>query len=212
MAMSLQAQPKVTPETLTGLLERLCAMGACEPEGEERIAIGDVLDRIGRRSYGPLLLFIGLFALSPITIIPGMTWLAAALTLLVAGQLFLGRAFPWLPRGALNRTFPRRLLVKGVAALRPAARGVDAFLKPRLLFLSSPPALIFLAALAMIAALATFPLGFLPGAAIPPSLAIALIGLGVSARDGLVLALGALAAAVAVALASGPVALLLTAL
>lgn len=57
-----------------------------------RLAV--LLSAVGRRSYGPLLLIIGLFAISPATILPGMTTVAAVITLIVAGQMALGLKRP----------------------------------------------------------------------------------------------------------------------
>lgn len=48
------------------------------------VKLGVLMNAVGRRSYGPLLLILGLFAISPATVLPFMTSIAAAITLLVA--------------------------------------------------------------------------------------------------------------------------------
>jgi len=178
-------------ENLCSLLDRLCETVSCNPdEGAERVTLGDVLDKVGRRSYGPILLLIGLFSVSPLTAIPGTTWAAAAVTFLVACQMLIGRPNPWLPQAARETRVSRRLLVGGVNKVRPFAQRVDALLKPRLEFLSHAPFVALVALMVMAAAVVTIPLGFVPFAPIAPGLAVVLFGLGMTARDGLVLALG----------------------
>lgn len=174
---------------LNALFDQLCASVSCTTEGEEKVSLEDVLDTVGRRAYGPLLLLIGLFSISPISVIPGMTWLAATLTLVVAAQMLVGRINPWLPRRALQTMFPRRLLVNGVNRARPLARFMDSLLKPRLTFLSRPPMVRLIAAMVMAAALITYPLGFIPFGPLGPGVAVVLFGLGMTTRDGLVLLL-----------------------
>jgi hypothetical protein len=148
---------------------------------------------VGRRSYGPLLLVIGLFAISPATVVPGMTWLAAALTLLIAGQMLIGMKRPWLPRKALQAQLPGDGTLQALDKVRPWAKRVDAVLKPRLTFLTQPPFVNLIALFVIAAALVTFPLGLIPFAPLAPGLAVVFFGLGMVARDGLLLTLGAAA-------------------
>ena len=159
----------------------------------EALTVDEILSSVGRRSYGPLLLVIGLFAISPATIVPGLTWLAAALTLVVAGQLALGFKTIWLPGGALRAEVPRQQVLDGIEKAGPWAHRVDAVLKPRWSFLTAPPFVNLVGLLCVAAALITFPLGFVPLAPLAPGFAVVFFGLGVTARDGLWIALGLLA-------------------
>ena len=154
--------------------------------------MGEIFESVGRRSYGPLLLVIGLFAISPATVLPGMTWFAAALTLLVAGQMALGMKRIWLPQKALGATLPRDKVHEGLEKARPWARRIDSVLKPRLTFLAKPPLVNLVALFCIAAALITFPLGLIPLAPIVPGLAVVFFGLGMTAHDGLWLSLGML--------------------
>lgn len=194
--------PKVQKpiENLTGLLDRICSLVDCATvplEQVETVKLRAVFDTIGRRAYGPLLLAIGLFAVSPLTAVPGATWASAALTLVVAGQLMLGMQRPWMPRRLLDMEIASGALVKGVEAARPWARRIDLFLKPRLDFLARPPFVIVIGALCVAAAILTFPLGFIPLAPLAPGAAVVLFGLGLVAKDGFLLAFGAGAVAAA---------------
>jgi hypothetical protein len=185
-------KPQAPIENLTGLLDRLCSLVECQTvpaETVEKVTIRAVLDTIGRRAYGPLLLFLGVFAVSPLTAVPGLTWATAGLTLVIAGQLALGLQKPWLPGGVQNIAISSSALVTAVKALRPTARWVDAVLKPRWQFMSQAPFVILVGLLICAAALVTFPLGFIPFAPLIPGVGIVLFALGLVAKDGVLLAL-----------------------
>ena len=184
----MRAQP-VEPSNLEDVLDEIAAK--CDNDSTpDTLTLDEILDSVGRRSYGPLLLVIGLFAISPATILPGMTWFAAALTLLVAGQMALGRPRIWLPKKALQAQLPRDAVRSGVEKGRGAAKVIDKLLKPRLTVLSKPPFVNLVALMVIAAALITFPLGLIPLAPLAPGLAVVFFGLGMVARDGLWLALG----------------------
>jgi len=149
-----------------------------------------VFDAIGRRAYGPLLLLLGLIAISPLTVVPGATWAFAGLTLIMALQLTLGAQTPWVPAALSNIEVSSSGLIQAVDALRPWARRIDWYLKPRLTFLATMPFVILVGLFIMAAAAITFPLGIIPFGPVLPGLAIVLFGLGLVARDGLMLIAG----------------------
>lgn len=150
----------------------------------ETVTIADLMNAVGRRAFGPLLLLLGFIAISPLTIVPGANWLVAFITLLIAGQVVLGLQHPWLPRRALEFSFPRSALIRGVGAMGRPAQIMDQLVKPRIAIITAPPFLQLVALVAIVAALITFPLGLFPFGPFLPGLAIMLIGLGVTARDG----------------------------
>lgn len=185
---------KPEPANLEDVLDDIAAK--CDTDDTPAsLTLDELLDSVGRRSYGPLLLVVGLFAISPATVIPGMTWFAATLTLIVAGQMALGLPRIWLPRKALQAQLPRDAVKSGIEKSRGFAKAVDALLKPRLTFLSKPPFVNLVALMVIAAALITFPLGLIPLAPLAPGIAVVFFGLGMVARDGLWLALGTAAMA-----------------
>ncbi len=191
---------KPAKQNLQSLLDEMAGLVDAEKNTANGVTFRELMAAVGRRSYGPLLLVIGLFSISPATAVPGMTWLSAALTLVVALQMAVGMKRPWLPGGVLNRQISADLLTKGVKGFRPWARRIDIFLKPRLTFLAAAPFVNLIALLCAAAALITIPLGFIPFAPLAPGLVIVLFGLGMTARDGLLLLLGALGIGATVAL------------
>lgn len=158
--------------------------------GEEGVKLGLLISAVGRRAYGPLLLVLGLFAISPATVVPGMTWITALLTLLVSGQMAIGLKRPWLPKAFLNLKVPRQALFKGLDAARPWADRIDTVLRPRWQFMAQPPFVIVVALIIMATSLITIPLGLIPFAPLLPGLAVVIFGLGMTAKDGLWLSLG----------------------
>ena len=176
-----------TVNNLSSLLHSLEA----NTEGDT-VTVRAMLNAVGRRSYGPILLLLGFLALSPLAIVPGATWLVAIITLLIAGQILIGRPYPWVPSRFLKIEFPREALLQGIKMTDPYVCQVDRFLKPRLAFLTSPVFAPFVALICVAAAILTIPLGLVPFGPFLPGLTVFLFGLALTARDGFVLILAAL--------------------
>ncbi|MBR9805944.1 MAG: exopolysaccharide biosynthesis protein [Alphaproteobacteria bacterium] len=155
----------------------------------DKVSVEAMLNAVGRRSYGPILLLLGFIALSPLTIIPGANWLVALIILLMAGQILFGKKYPWLPSRVLNFEFPRSALIQGIEIADPYVCQIDRFLKPRFAILTEPPFVQLVALVCIGAALVTFPLGLIPFGPVLPSLTVLLFGLALTSRDGVVLML-----------------------
>lgn len=197
-----RAPKKQNLEMVLDELDEACA----DRDGDGRVIVGDLLKAVGRRAYGPLILLIGLVAISPASLIPGSTWLFAALAFLIAGQMAIGLKQPWLPKGMLDKEVPARNMSGGIAKARPWAQRIDKVIRPRFTFLAAPPFVNLVALVCVAAAIITVPLGFIPFAPALPSAALILFGLGMTARDGLLLTFG-LALFACAALWLGPMAL-----
>ena len=109
----------------------------------------------------------------------------------------IGLKYPWLPRRALDFSFPRKHLVSGIHMIEKYAHAVDQILKPRLTFLTQVPFINLVALACVAAALITFPLGLVPFGPFLPGLTVLLFGLALTARDGvlLIIAVGSLVGA-----------------
>jgi hypothetical protein len=188
-----------TPRTEVNDMRSLLVSLADNTEGET-VSIADLLNAVGRRSYGPVLLLLGFIAVSPLSLVPGANWLVALITLIFAVQIVIGLRYPWLPKRALNVSFPRKYLLSGIKAAEKHAYTVDQILKPRLTFLTRPPFINIVALACIAAALITIPLGLVPLGPLLPSLTILLFGLALTARDGFVLLLAGFSLAGAAAL------------
>lgn len=174
-------------EDLLGQIEALA-------DRDDRVRLRDLHDLIGVRAFGPLLLVMALVALTPIGAVPALpTALAIAVTL-IAGQVVLGRNRLWLPDFVERRHVSSKKLKASVRALSRPARGLDAVVRPRLERLTEPPFDRVVALVCVAIALMIPPLEFVPFGVAPPALALALMGLALTARDGLVVILAAFVA------------------
>lgn len=174
-------------EDLLGQIEALA-------DRDDRVRLRDLHDLIGVRAFGPLLLVMALVALTPIGAVPALpTALAIAVTL-IAGQVVLGRNRLWLPDFVERRHVSSKKLKASVRALSRPARWLDAVVRPRLERLTEPPFDRVVALVCVAIALMIPPLEFVPFGVAAPALALALMGLALTTRDGLVVILAAFVA------------------
>lgn len=175
------------PHNLEELIDHIEAIDP--PSG--RIRFDDVLDATGHRSFGPLLLIAGLITLIPvISGIPGVPTLMALFTLLVCGQLLLGRRTFWLPRWLRERNLDDSNVHKGLRWMRRPARVIDKFLHHRLAVMTGKAGRRLTAVACVLIALVMPPMEFIPFSASLAGAALSLFGLSLMARDGLLALLG----------------------
>jgi hypothetical protein len=168
-------------------------------EAEKDISLQDVLDEVGQRSFGPLLLLAGLVMAAPgIGDIPGVPTGVGMFVLMIAGQMLLQRRHFWLPQWMLKRAVSDKHLCKAIGWVRTPAHNIDRLLKPRLLWLTKRPGSYLIALTCVLIALVTPTMELVLFSANVAGLALMLFGLAVVAHDG-ILALFAYALTVAVA-------------
>lgn len=168
------------PRNLAHLLTRLARAA---PDGN-RVSVEAMIDVIGRRSFGPLILLAGLVTISPIGDIPGVPTLIAVLVLLIASQLIWGRSSFWLP-GWLLRSVSKARFRKSVAWMKKPARLVDRVLRPRLGVFVHGVAIRLIAAVCLLIALAMPLMEFVPFTATGAGVALTTFGLALISDDGL---------------------------
>lgn len=174
----------------SNLTELINTMERMERE-KAKVSVDDVVHAVGRRSFGPLLLLAGLITLAPIIgDIPGMPTLMAALVLLTSVQLLLGRETFWLPKWLLSRSLSRNKFDKAIHYMKKPARWVDSLLGVRLAWMTGYIGIRVTAVMCLLIALAMPPMEFIPFSANGAGLALTLFGLGLVARDGIMLSLG----------------------
>ncbi|MFN3581798.1 MAG: exopolysaccharide biosynthesis protein [Pseudomonas sp.] len=170
--------------------------GLAEEEGE--VSMGMVVESVGDRSFGPLLLLMGLTLFSPLSGIPGMAVFAGLFVMLIAVQLLFGRKHFWLPKFILQRSLTRDKLQKALKWLKPTARRIDRLIKPRLNFMLHRSSTYLIAGLCVLIAAGLPFLELVPFSSSIVGFALALLGLALVARDGLLVLI-----AVAVVLTGG---------
>jgi hypothetical protein len=166
-------------------LQQLLAHMRRGPRGHDRVSVSDLMQAVGSRSFGPLLLVAGLVTLSPVGDVPGVPTIMAAFVFLVAGQLLLGRESFWLPRWLLRRSVARKKFNKAIDWMRRPATWVDRLLRPRLVRLTRGEGRYAIAATCVAIALAMPPMELVPFTASVAGLALTAFGLALIAEDGL---------------------------
>ena len=166
---------------IAGLLADLEALAA----GRESVPLGEVLAAIGTRGFGPVLVVLALLLILPVGMIPGMPDIVALATLAVAAALLRRRRLR-LPRWLRSREIGTELLSGGITRLRPLARKIGQIVRPRLAFLIEGRLAELMIALVLVAiAVVILAIGLIPGLPFAFAIPLALIGIGLVARDGL---------------------------
>lgn len=188
------------PKNLKELLDRLEAAA----EKSDQVSLDLIMDEIGRKSFGPLLLLGGVIMMAPVIgDIPGVPVILGLFVLLVAGQMVLGRDHFWLPQWLLKRSMAAEKVKKTTRKwLRKPARFIDRFLRHRLPALVGAGGARAIAIASILLALATPIAEFIPFSANGVGAGIAIFGLALIAHDGVVALVGWIVVAVTVGLAA----------
>lgn len=169
------------PANMEQLLDRL-EVGA---EDRVYVSIGEMMDFVGRRTFGPVVLLVGIILVTPLSGVPGMPTLMGLLMLITLGQILLGRKHFWLPTWVVNREISVKSLQQGLKWLRRPARRIDSVIRPRLTLFVRGPGLYVMALGCMVIA------GVMPATEIVPfsssiaGVALVAFGLAMISKDGL---------------------------
>ena len=170
--------------SLQELLDRVQKIS--QKEGD--VTVEEIIEMVGDRSYGPLLLISGLLTLAPIIgDIPGVPTILGAIVFLFSVQLLFGREHFWLPKFLLNRSVSSKKMNKGIEWLQPPARWIDKLLKPRLRLLVKDTAVYIIAFMCLMIASVLPIMELVPFSANAAGAALTVFGLALIARDGLLL-------------------------
>ncbi|MEE2860374.1 MAG: exopolysaccharide biosynthesis protein [Paracoccus sp. (in: a-proteobacteria)] len=150
----------------------------------ESIAVQEVVDKLGRKSFASLMLTFSLISTSPASAIPGVTAMVGLIVFALAVQMAIGRKSVWLPGFVMHRQLSTQKLCKGIGWLRKPVHFVERFLRPRLQFLLHRPW--FLLPLLLILGLGLFMpfMEVIPTSGSIASAVVALFAAGLLTRDG----------------------------
>jgi hypothetical protein len=177
--MTMAAKSK--PQNLEELLD--CLGDAQSKDG--KVSIASLLQTIGRRSFGPVLLFAALVMSAPVIgDIPGVPVMAGLMILLVAVQLLLHRDHVWLPQWLLRRSAASDNVDRAVKKLRKPARFIDRFLRHRLDWLTKGGMAQLILAVCILTSCATPFMELVPFSANVAGAALTAFGLALIANDG----------------------------
>lgn len=175
---------------LTGVLDSLD-----DKASKNRITLDNIVNSIGNRGYGPLILAAALIEILPTGAIPGVPTFMAMLIILFSGQMVAGRRSPWMPRKLRDRGIEREKFDQARKKAKPVTARIDRVLKPRLGGLVTPTAARLVGVTCILLAMTMPPLELVPFMSSIPAAAIAFFAVGLCARDGLVILLGFVVAA-----------------
>ncbi len=165
-----------------------------------KVRVADVLDDFGARSFGPFIMIPAVLEITPVGGIPGVPTVLALFIALIAVQLLIGRDHVWMPQFVQRRAVGSKKLHKAVGKLKGMANFLDRHSKGRLEGLTKGTAIKLVAAVIIALCCTVPPLEFLPFASTIPMLAIAVLGLALTVRDGALLLGSLLFAGLATAL------------
>ena len=181
-----QVEDPSAPGSLGEVLDRIG-----QASGRDRVSFGMVLDAVGRRSFGPILLLAGVITVVPVIgDIPGVPTIMSVLVLLTGVQLLVGRKAFWLPQWILKRNVARSTLDKSVRRMRRPASWLDRITHERLSWVTRGAGVYLIAAVCLGIALSMPPMELIPFVINGAGLALTIFGLALIGHDGLLALVG----------------------
>lgn len=165
----------------------------------ERVRLRDLVNALGDRAFGLLILVFALPNAIGLGTIPGLSTVFGVPQMFIAAQMALGWHKPWLPDWVLDKSLERGDFLKIVDRSTPYLVRAEKLLRPRMAFMSSYVAERFLGIVFLV--MATIVAMPIPGGNWPPAVAMAFISIGLVERDGLYIIIGLGAAVIAVCIA-----------
>lgn len=161
--------------------------------------VGDLIDLIGDRGFGLLLLLLALPAALPVPA-TGYGTPFGIVMIILGSQMLMGRETPWVPDSFKARTLSFRLLSFSVRNAGLPLRAVEIFIRPRLSGLAQSKSFLrgIGACIILLAAMMSLPI---PLTNTAPSFVIFMLAAGILEEDGLFLLGGLLLAPVAASIA-----------
>ncbi len=153
----------------------------------ENVTVGDLVQVLGNRSYGPFLMLPALLGITPVGGIPGVPTVLAGIIILFAVQMMFGLDHLWVPEFIRARKLGDDRVKQSLEKMRPWAERMDRWFRGRLDRLTAEPFVQIAAGACVFLALAIPPLELLPFAVAVPSLAIAMFGLALLVSDGILM-------------------------
>ncbi|MEX5729468.1 hypothetical protein Ga0609869_002821 [Rhodovulum iodosum] len=151
----------------------------------DKVSLGELVDTLGARGFGPLLVVLSAFLILPVGMVPGMPGIVGLFLILIGSRMAVGSTQLWLPERLRRVTLPARLLVSSVARAQPAVLWLRPLVAPRLPYLVESDVMLRVIAIILMATGAVnILIGFIPGLPFLMSMHVLVLGIAVSSRDG----------------------------
>lgn len=168
-------------ESLSQKLEQLQAA-----DSDHRISVGEMLDTLGDKSFGILLLLLAMPSALPLPA-PGYSTPLGILIALLSLQMIMGRHQPWLAEWARKKEFKHRHVQKMLKFTLYFLQKVESWIRPRWFFLCGRKSFIIFGL--VIFAMACIMILPIPLTNTLPAMIIFFMAIGLIESDGLVCAL-----------------------
>lgn len=159
-------------------------------DGGESVDLKTVVEAFGNRSFGPVMVLCGLCMMTPLGAIPGIPPAFGVIVIVFALQLLFRRKTPWMPEVLRKVKIPSDKLAKVQAKVRPVLAKIDGIIRPRLQWAVTGPMQVVVSLVAIVLSLSFFILGMVPFGVVAPAAIVLLLGLGITARDGILTLMG----------------------
>ncbi len=169
---------------LTTILQRIE-----NAEGDATITLDEIVQTIGHVSFAPLLIMPAIALVSPLSGIPLFSSIMGILIFLVSVQMLLRRDHLWLPRWLLKLRTNRALVHSAFGKAHPFVAWLDRRTQKRFRVLTHRPFVFIPQMFCVMSGLFLPVLELVPFSSSMIGLAVALLGIGMLARDGVVLVL-----------------------
>jgi hypothetical protein len=165
----------------------------------ERVTFREILLGLRHRAFGFTMLIFSLPCCLPMP--PGIPTLCGVALVIIALNFIAVRRRLWLPRAVADRSITRADLRRAVDRVLPLLQRLERICRPRLEIVTEPVGKILIGFVVLaLGILLILPIPFVGN--IPPAAAATVIAVGVTERDGVVVLLGLISAAAAIAIAS----------
>lgn len=181
------AAAKLGPQAVPRAVDRLRRLGTRERD----ITLGDLVDAFGAQGHAPLLLIVSVLMIVPVGMIPGVGGALGLMAAAIGAQMIAGRDGVWLPR-ALRRRSVSAARVNGIAdRIHPVSVALARVLRSRWHWLAvGRPSVVAIGVVLILAGLSLLVIGAIPVLVPLMGLPIAVLAVGLMARDGVVVAGG----------------------
>ncbi|KZZ22612.1 hypothetical protein A3753_00555 [Sulfitobacter sp. HI0082] len=166
-------------------------------QGKDTVEVGQLIDALDQRGYGPALAVIPLMELTPLGGIPGFPTVLALLVGILAFRLLLGYEHFWAPNWLRERSLKSEKVLKSVEWLRPVSEWIDDKLHARLSRFAGPTGQKVACVVILCLCFSVPPLEVVPFATSAPMIVISIFGLALLYRDGLLMLLAFIGAGIA---------------
>ena len=164
---------------------------------DDNVSLAWLIDGLRERSFGIILLILGLVAL-----VPGASGVIGVLLMIPAAQMLLARKGPVFPGFLARRRISKRKLARLIARINPVLRRIERVVRPRW---PTPFEATKMAVGFVVFLLAATLLAPIPFSNIIPGLVIVLLSFAYLEEDGIALCIALAAAAVSLAIVAATV-------